>query len=109
MTSHERHTEPTPTYSPGGSSEPTIRHFLSALGHDTAEATVAELHVAVCERVRSMRDEGALPEVVLVTLKKLAASAIRDSGAVRAERSAEMSALVAQVGQWCIAEYFRKP
>ena len=109
MTSHERHTEPTPTYTPGASSVPTIRHFLSALGHHGAEPTVAELHIAVCERVRSMRDEGALPELVLVTLKKVAASAIKDSGAIRAERSAEMSEFVAQVGQWCIAEYFRKP
>jgi len=109
MTSHERHTEPTPAYMPGAGSEGAIRHVLAALGHAGAEPTIAELHIIVCERVRTMRDDGALPETVLSTLKKLTASAIGDSGMIRAERSAESSALIAQVGQWCIAEYFRKP
>jgi hypothetical protein len=101
--------ERTPAYTPGESSGPAIRHLLAALGHEGAEPTIVELHLAVCERVRAMRDEGAHPETVLAAMKKLAASAIGDSGTIRAERSAQASALVAQVGQWCIAEYFRKP
>jgi hypothetical protein len=109
MTSHERHTEARPAYTPGAGSESAIRHVLAALGHAGAEPTVAELHTIVCGRVRALRDGGALPETVLATMKKLTASAIGDSGMIRAERSAESSALVAQVGQWCIAEYFRKP
>ena len=108
MTSHEpRVHHPTP-YAATTVSEPVIRQLLVALGHDGRETTVAALHVAVCEHVRAMRDAGQHPEVVLSEVKQLAAAALSDASAPRSVRSGEAAALLSQVGQWCIAEYFRK-
>ena len=110
MTSREPHTQQVAAYGPLTVAEPTIRLLLSAFGHDgTGEPDVASLHVAVCERVRAMRDAGDQPEVVLARMKRTAAAALNDADAARGTRPGDASALVAQVGQWCIAEYFRKP
>lgn len=108
MTSHEPHLHPQPTHSSGRLSDALIGSLLSALGRAGAEATMEELQRAVCDRVRSMRDEGALPESVLAAIKKLAAATVRDAGTARGGRPGDAAAVVAQIGQWCIAEYFRK-
>ena len=107
MTSHEPHTQPPASYAPLAISEPTIRLLLTAFGHDDADASIGALHTAICERVRAMRDAGDPPEVVLARMKRVAATTVNEAGA-RNARAGEASALVAQVGQWCIAEYFRK-
>lgn len=108
MTSHEPHLHPQPTRSSGGLSDAMIGSLLAALGRAEAETTMDELHRAVCDRVRTMRDEGAQPESVLAAIKKVAAAALRDAGPARGGQTGEAARLVAQIGQWCIAEYFRK-
>jgi len=108
MTSHEPHLHPQPTRSSGGLSDAMIGSLLSALGRAGAETTMDELQRAVCDRVRAMRDEGAPPEAVLAAIKKVAAATVRDAGPARGGRPGDAAALVAQIGQWCIAEYFRK-
>lgn len=108
MTSHEpRVQHPTP-HAATTVSEPVLRELLAALGHHGEEATIAALHLAVCDYVRAMRDAGHHPEVVLSRIKQLAAATLNDGSAPRSVRSAEAAALVSQCGQWCIAEYFRK-
>ena len=109
MTSHEPRMQPSGSYAPLAVPEPTIRLLLAALDHDTSDTSVGALHIAVCERVRLMRDAGDQPEVVLARMKRLAATALNDAAATRGARAGEATALVAEVGQWCIAEYFRKP
>lgn len=109
MTSQEPHTQQSGSYAPVTVPESTIRLLLVAFGHEsTGDATVGVLHQAICERVRAMRDAGDPPETVLARVKRLTATALNDPKASRGARPAEASALVAQVGQWCIAEYFRK-
>lgn len=58
---------------------------------------------AVCEYVRLRRDEGALPERVIVELK----SCRSNSSQERPDwRMANADALTAQLIVWCLAEYF---
>ena len=108
MTSHEPHTERARSYTSLALPEPAIRTLLTVLGHEDAAPTVSELRLAVCERVRVMRDDGHHPEVVLSRIKQLTASALNDAQTPHGMRSGEATALLAQVGQWCIAEYFRQ-
>lgn len=109
MTSHEPHAQPLPSHAPLTIPEPTIRRLLAALDHDDAgDATIGALHIAICERVRAMRDAGDPPEAVLSRMKRLTAATVNDPANSRGTRAGEASALVAQVAQWCIAEYFRK-
>ena len=108
MTSHEPRTQPPASYAPPAVPEATIRLLLAALDHDASEASIATLHTAICERVRLMREAGDQPEVVLARMKRLTATALNDGTPPRAARTGDPAALVAQVGQWCIAEYFRK-
>ena len=109
MTSHEPHTQQSGSYAPLTVPESTIRLLLVAFGHDEiGEATVGVLHRAICDRVRAMRDEGDPPETVLARVKRLTATALNESNASRGARPSDATALVAQVGQWCISEYFRK-
>ena len=108
MTSQEHEAQRPAGHAAAAVPEPAIRLLLQALGHDAAEPTVAALHVAVCEHVQAMRDAGAYPEVVLARMKQLTATTLNDASPAVSARTGEASALVARVGQWCIAEYFRK-
>jgi hypothetical protein len=57
-------------------------------------------------RVKAMRDDGLQPETVIVRLKDLTRIAVAPViGSNSAAVGAEL--LVAQVTQWCIAQYFR--
>ena len=109
MTKHEPHTQHQAAYTAAVCSPTTVRAIMAALEADFTQPTVAELHRAICERVRDMREAGAQPESVLATIKRLAARAVADGGQATPDRSSEATALVSQVAQWCIAEYFRKP
>lgn len=108
MTSHEPYPHSLPTHSSSRLSGAMIGSLLAALGRAGTEATMEELQRAVCDRVHAMRGEGALPEAVLAAIKKTAAATVRDAGTARGGRAGDAAALVAQIGQWCIAEYFRK-
>ena len=109
MTSGEPHTQRSGSLSPVSVAEPSIRLLLEALGYGNgADANVGTLHAAICDEVRRMRDAGSPPEAVLARMKRLAATALSEVGVPRNTRPGEATALVTQVGQWCIAEYFRK-
>ncbi len=109
MTTPELHTHRSAFTTPLSVPEPTIRILLASLGHDDGgDATIGTLHTAICERVRAMRDAGDPPEAVLARVKRLTAAALNDGDASRGARQGDATAVVAQVGQWCIAEYFRR-
>ena len=109
MSSQEPQTQRTPSYAPLAVPEPTIRLLLAAFDReDAGEATIGALHTAICERVRAMRDAGDQPEAVLARVKRLTAATLNDTNAALGTRPGDATALIAQVAQWCIAEYFRK-
>jgi hypothetical protein len=106
MVSREPYTWTSGQYHPDSGSDALVRALRAAIEEGETAPYDLPLQKLVCERVRAMRDAGSPPETVIVRLKELTRNAVApliasNSDAVSAE------ALVAQVTQWCIAQYFR--
>ena len=106
MVSREPYTWAAGQYNPESGSDALVRALRGAIEDGSTAPYSPELRELVNARVKAMRDAGSQPETVIVRLKDLTRFAVAPViGSNSAAVSAEI--LIAQVTQWCIAQYFR--